>query len=391
MKKEMPEEDFYNMKKNSLKTSFWLLSILLILGCSNDEETIEPVDDQDQTAANRTVVSNLSVPWEMLWGPDDFLWVTERGGRVNRIDPETGERVVIADLTGTVEQSGESGLLGMALHPDFSSSPFVYLVYTYRNGSSFNERLARFTYTDGSLGSETILLDNIPAGSRHNGSRIVITPESFILMTTGDIGNSSLSQDVNSLVGKLLRLNLDGGIPSDNPDPNSYVYSIGHRNAQGLMVHPNGMIYSSEHGPSSDDEINITEAGGNYGWPNVLGTIDTPDENAFALNTPVVESIIDWTPTIAPSDIMWYPSDQIPEWTDRLLLASLREQTLFAITLSEDGRQVVGEQRYFEREFGRIRDIVMAPDGRLFIATNGSSFSDNSNTHSIIEINRLSD
>ncbi len=376
-----------------------MLSILLILGCSGDDNTIEPIDTSDETPvdapdpaqASRTIISNLSVPWEMVWAPDDFLWVTERAGRVNRINPETGERSVIADLTGSVEQIGDSGLLGMALDPDFSSSPFVYLVYTYRDGSNFYERLARFIYADGILGSETILLDNIPASSRHNGSRIVITGENHILMTTGDTGNPDLSQDVNSLAGKLLRMNLDGSIPSDNPDPNSYIYTLGHRNAQGLMVHPNGMIYSSEHGPTTDDEINIIEAGSNYGWPNVLGTIDNPEEEAFAMNTPVVESIADWTPNIAPSDILWYSSDMIPEWNNRLLLASLREQTLFAIELSGDGRQVVGEQRYFEREFGRIRDIVMAPDGRLFIATNGSSFSDTSNTHSIIEINQLPD
>ncbi|MDW3192987.1 MAG: PQQ-dependent sugar dehydrogenase [Cytophagales bacterium] len=381
------------MKKYLIRNGFRFLSVWLFMGCSSDDgsDTINPIDSPDSLPAFRTVVSDLSVPWEMLWGSDDFLWVTERSGRVNRINPETGDRSVIANLTSIVEQSGDSGLLGMALNPDFPNNPFVYVVYTYRDAGNFNARLVRYTYADGGMENETILLNNIPASSRHNGARIVITPDNHILMTTGDTGNPSLSQNINSLAGKLLRLNLDGSIPTDNPYPNSHIYSIGHRNAQGLMVHPNGMIYSSEHGPTTDDEINIIEAGSNYGWPDVLGTIDNPDEQAFALNTPVMESIANWTPNIAPSDILWYSSERIPAWNNRLLLASLREQTLFALTLSDDGRQVVEEQRYFEREFGRIRDIVMAPDGRLFIATNGSSFSDTSNTHRIVEINRLPD
>lgn len=240
----------------------------------------------------------MSIPWEMLWGPDDFLWIAERSGRVSRIDPESGNRSVIAELSNIVEQSCECGLLGMALYPDFSNSPFVYLVYTYRGGNVMYERLVRYTYTNESLGSEIVLLDNILASSRHNGSRIIITPDNHILMTTGDTGGTNLSQDIGSLAGKLLRLNLDGSVPPDNPDPTSYVYTIGHRNAQGLMFRPNGMIYSAEHGPSTDDEINIIEAGGNYGWPNVLGTIDSPSEETFAQNTPVVESITHWTPQL---------------------------------------------------------------------------------------------
>ncbi|MEM9144275.1 MAG: PQQ-dependent sugar dehydrogenase [Bacteroidota bacterium] len=384
------------MKENWTKKSVVWLAWILFLACSGDDGVLDMGTgegsgdlDSNTAPATREVIGNLSVPWEMLWGPDNLLWVTERGGRLSRIDPDTGEQSVVADFSGIIEQSGESGLLGMALHPDFSNNPWVYLVYTYRDGTTFNERLVRFSYANGSLGDATVLLDNIPAGSRHSGSRIIIDTANHILMTTGDAGDTRLSQDRNSLGGKLLRLNLDGSIPSDNPDPNSYIYTLGHRNPQGLMLHPNGMLYSSEHGPSTDDEINIIQAGGNYGWPHVLGTINTLDEMAFAENTPVVESITDWTPTIAPSDLMLYTSDRIPEWSNRLLMASLREQTLFAITLNGDGTQVVERQRYFEGAFGRIRDLAMAPDGRLFLATNGTSFTDTGNTHSIIEINRL--
>lgn len=360
-----------------------LLSIL-ILGCSSDDDATNPTTEAG--LSSRTVISNLSIPWELQWGPDDFLWVTERNGRISRINPESGEQFIIADLGSIIEQIGESGLLGFALHPEFNTNPFVYLVYTYRNGSGFYERLVRYAYLNSTLVNETVLLDNIPAGNRHNGSRILITPDHHILMTTGDAGTPRYSQDSNSLAGKILRLNLDGSIPVDNPDPNSYVYTLGHRNPQGLAIHSNGLIYSAEHGPSTDDEINIIEAQGNYGWPNVLGVVDTPDEEAFAQQTTTIESITHWTPTIAPSDLMLYTSNRIPQWSNKLLLTSLREQTLFAITLSSDGRQVIERERYFDQQFGRIRDAVMAPDGRLFIATNGTSFTDTSATHRIIEI-----
>ncbi len=249
----------------------------------------------------------------------------------------------------------------------------------------------RFSYSNASLVEETTLLDNIPANRIHNGSRLLITSDLKLLMTTGDAGNTNLSQDINSLGGKILRMNLDGSIPNDNPIAGSYIYSYGHRNAQGLTLHPNGNLYSSEHGPSSDDEINRIEIGKNYGWPDVRGVIDTPSEEAFASGTEVVESIYHWTPTIAPSDLVFYTSDRIPQWTNKLLLTVLKNQQIIALTLNGNGTEIIEEEIFFNEAFGRLRDIAVSPTGRVFIATNGNSYPDVSNTHRIIEINRIED
>ncbi|WP_109301062.1 sorbosone dehydrogenase family protein [Aquimarina sp. AU474] len=366
-----------------------LLVLFLLFYCSSDDTTSpNPDPDPNPTDATTTIISTLSVPWEIVWGPDNFLWVTERGGRISRVNPDTGEQQELLTVS-EVEQVQESGLLGMVLHPNFDNNPFVYVVYTYQGTSGLLERLVRFTYANNTLSDQITLLEDIPANSVHNGSRLLITSDLHLLMTTGDAGNTNLSQNLNSLAGKVLRINLDGSIPSDNPITGSYVYSFGHRNPQGMVIHPNGNIYSSEHGPSNDDEINQIVAGSNYGWPNVMGVIDTPNEEAFAAGTNVTESIFNWTPTIAPSDLVYYSGNGIPEWTNKFLMTVLKDQKIIALTLSDDGSTITQEESFFTDDFGRLRDIAISPGGRIFIATNGNSYGDTSNTHQIIEINRI--
>ncbi|MDY8136158.1 PQQ-dependent sugar dehydrogenase [Aquimarina sp. 2201CG5-10] len=373
--------------KRVLKFLPFLAMSVILFYCSSDDSTQDP-DIGEPTDDFTTLASTLSVPWELQWGPDNFLWVTERNGTISRINPDTGVQEQIITIA-EVAQVQESGLLGMVLHPDFTNNPYVYIVYTYNSGGGLLERLVRYTYGNNTLSQATTLLDNIPANSIHNGSRLLITPDSHLLMTTGDAGNTNLSQDMNSLAGKILRLNLDGSIPNDNPFSNSYIYSIGHRNAQGLTLHTNGTIYSSEHGPSTDDEINKIVPAANYGWPEVRGLIDTPNEEAFAANTTVTESIFNWTPTIAPSDLVYYSSDRIPQWTNKLIMTVLKEKRIIALTLSADGNSITNEEVFFNDDFGRLRDIAVSPTGRVFIATNGDSYGDTSNTHRIIEINRI--
>ncbi|SHI46014.1 PQQ-dependent sugar dehydrogenase [Aquimarina spongiae] len=365
-----------------------LITSMLLYCSSDDNATPNPDPDPNPTDATTTLISTLSVPWEILWGPDNFLWVTERNGRISRINPDTGEQIELIRIAA-VEQVQESGLLGMVLHPNFDSNPFVYAVYTCQSGNNLLERLVRFTYANNTLSDETTLLDNIPAAGIHNGSRLMITNDLHLLMTTGDAGNTSLSQNLNSLAGKVLRINLDGSIPADNPFTNSYVYSLGHRNPQGLVRHPNGNIYSSEHGPQNDDEINRIVAGANYGWPEVMGVINTPAEEAFAASTTVTESIFNWTPTIAPSDLAFYTGTAIPQWTNKFLMTVLKDQKIVSLTLSDDGNTITEEESFFTGTFGRLRDIAISPGGRIFIATNGDSYGDTSATHRIIEINSI--
>lgn len=381
----------------------------LILGCNKDVETpINTTNTSTSTNTNqqnnntnnnsttttnnneidgfvtRKVISNLDVPWEILWGEDNTIWTTERNGTVSRIDPNTRNKTEILKIPN-VFVSGEAGLLGMVFHPDFKNSPYVYLAYTYRTNTIL-ERIVRYTYDGKNLVSPRILLDEIPGNTTHIGARLLILPDKTLLITTGDAQNQPSSQDKNALTGKILRMNLDGSIPQDNPFPNSYTYSFGHRNAQGLLLHPNGILYSSEHGPDSDDELNIIEKAKNYGWPNVKGTIDE-NEKAFATQNNVVASILNWTPTIATSDLAWYNKDKLPKFKNKMLMAVLKNAVLYAFTFSEDGKSVIKQEQFFAGKFGRIRDVLVAPDGRVFLATNGANWSNtDGGTHQIIEI-----
>ena len=190
------------------------------------------------------LVTGVNIPWELLWGPDDMLWCTTRHGDVLHIDPVTGayQTVLSLDVFGG---SGEPGLLGMAMHPNWNVTPQVFLVYTSGSGwSNAEERLSVFDWNGVGLVNEQVLL-TVDAGGIHNGSRLLMLPDNTMLMSTGDTGDGGASsQSSNSNNGKILRVNLDGSIPGDNPDPSSYVYSLGHRNSQGLCLGPDGIIYS---------------------------------------------------------------------------------------------------------------------------------------------------
>ena len=320
-----------------------------------------------------TIATDLDTPWEILWGPDDMIWITEREGRVSRIDPETGNKEVLLEITDIVDEGSENGMLGMVLHPNFMhpDSQFVYLVYTYYVTSSV-ERLVRYTFDSDTLIDELILLDGIPAGYYHIGSRVIILPDRTILMSTGDVGSASYALDTNRLHGKFLRLNLDGSVPDDNPIPGSYVWSLGHRNAQGLVRAPSGIIYSSEHGPADNDEVNIIEKERNYGWPEVHGFCDLPEEQTYCTANNVVEPIAAWTPTLAVCGLDYYDHDAIPEWKNSLLLTTLKARRVVALKLSQDGRSVLQEEAFFQEWWGRLRDVCISPDGRVFIAVSNA-------------------
>ena len=336
---------------------------------------------------SRTVISGIDIPWEITWGPDDQIWMTERFGRVSRVNPTTGTQDVLLDLSGEVFEQAEAGLLGIVLHPDFTNHPYVYIVYTYLAGNNILEKVVRYTYDGNSLIDSFTLVEGIKGNTTHIGCRLLITPDNKLLMTTGDAQNQSLPQNIASLVGKVLRMNLDGSIPSDNPISNSLVWSWGHRNAQGLCLAPNGIMYSSEHGPTTDDELNILEPARNYGWPNVHGFCDSPTETGFCIDSNVVEPLVAWTPTIAPSDIAWYDHPAIPEWQDKLLMTVLKGKQLVAFAFDSSGNSVIDQSTFLKNEFGRLRDICVSPSGKVYLATNGNSWSNtNPFSHSIIEL-----
>lgn len=337
-----------------------------------------------------TIYTGLDIPWEIIYGPDGFIWTTERKGIISRIDPVAHTKTVILNIVSSVYQNSESGLLGMVLHPDFATTPEVFLAYTYGSFSNIKEKVVKYTYNGTSLVNEVILIDNIIGNTTHNGSRIAILPDNTLLFSTGDAQNQSLPQDVNELNGKVLRINLDGTIPADNAFAGNPVYTYGHRNVQGILQHPNGKIYVSEHGASTDDEFQILESGRNYGWPSVEGFCDPGGEETFCNANNVMEPLVAWTPTNAPSDMVYYENPLFPEFDGRVLMTVLKDKRIIAMDLSADGLSVADEDHYLINQFGRLRDICVGPQKEIYLATNGASWSNtNPNTHSIIVLRAL--
>jgi glucose/arabinose dehydrogenase len=315
------------------------------------------------------VATGFDTIWELAWGPDGAIWVTERPGRISRVNPATGETTKVGDVA--VSESGEGGLMGLAFHPDFATEPWVYVAHTYEAGTETRNRVVRMRFDGSTLGPPQVIVDDIPGSSNHNGSRVVVGPDRLLYVTTGDATNAVLAQDKSSLAGKILRLTLDGAPAPGNPF-GSRIFSYGHRNPQGLVFAPNGTLYETEHGPNDNDEVNRIEAGRNYGWPGVHGRCDNdinPGETAFCQAKDVVESLAQWTPTIAPAGLDYYNSSRIPSWNGSLLFTTLKGAALYRLTLSADGRSVTSQERLFADSFGRLRDVLVAPDGTVYLGT----------------------
>ena len=342
------------------------VALVVALACGND--TTPPGSVEGLRV--ETFVTGLDTPWDLAWGPDGQIWVTERGGRVSRVNPASGQRATAGQVPDVAE-SGESGLMGIAFHPDFATQPYVYLTHSYLQSGSLRNRLVRARWDGQALGTPEVLLANIPGSGIHDGSRLAIGPDRMLYMTTGDASNGSLAQDRNSLAGKVLRLSLTGQPAPGNPFGTA-VYSYGHRNPQGLVFHPTtGALYATEHGPSDNDEVNLVAAGRNFGWPTVHGACDDDvgAERAFCQANNVVEPLAMWTPTIAPAGADVYVANLIPQWKGSLLFASLRGTALYRLTLSSDGRSVTARETLFQGDYGRLRDVLVAPDGVVYLAT----------------------
>lgn len=329
----------------------------------------------------RRVATNLNFPWEILWGADNFIWMTEREGKISRVNPQNGQITPVFTITEVLHY-GEGGLLGMVLHPDFSNTPYVYVVYTYGTTSAPMEKVVRYTYNGTTLISPQTVLDNIDGSRNHNGSRLLITPDLKLFITTGDAEDTALPQDSTSVNGKILRINLDGSIPADNPYAGSPVWSIGHRNSQG-MVYANNKLYTSMHGSNVEDEINLIQKKGNYGWFPVSGPCDTPSEITFCNTNNVTPPIFSsGSSTWAFCGLDYYNNSAYPAWQNNLLMVSLKNKTFYAFQLSNDGNSIVGQPTlYYTNQFGRLRDIAVSPDGKVYICT-----SNGGNNDQLIEI-----
>jgi glucose/arabinose dehydrogenase len=272
-------------------------------------------------------------------------------------------------LTLPVAAVGEGGLLGLALHPDFSRTGWVYLYYTYQTDQLWN-RVVRYRLADDQLVEPQVILDRIPGASIHDGGRIAFGPDGKLYVTTGDARDPEAAQDLASLAGKILRLEPDGSLPPDNPFPGSPVWTYGHRNPQGLAWTNDGRLYATEHGPTGDlglaahDEVNLIEPGKNYGWPFVVADlVRRPLPDAVP---PVAQS---GQTTWAPSGATFVRAGSIPQWQGNLLFAGLRSQALWRLVLTPDGRSAVQLEALYQGEFGRLRTVVEGPDGAIYLLT----------------------
>jgi glucose/arabinose dehydrogenase len=323
---------------------------LVFLGCAQGPSGKERV---------QVVAENLEVPWSIGFLPDGDIVFTERPGRIRIIH----DGVLLAGPAATINVAtvGESGLLGIAVDPQFESNRFIYVYYTYfrteNNLSKMYNRVSRFVLADNRVSDEAIIIDGIPGGKGdqgfHNGGRIRFGPDGKLYITTGDGGVTENAQNLNSMGGKILRINKDGSIPSDNPFPGSAVFSYGHRNPQGIAWRESGgpgtgnwELYATEHGPVGNDELNLIEPGKNYLWP---------DKQCTASNDPAVFC---FTETIAPSGADFDGND--------LYIAALRGTHVRKVTIGDNGTVV--SQQVFLLGYGRIRDAVVK-DGHLYVLT----------------------
>ena len=297
------------------------------------------------------IATNLEVPWGFAFLPNGDALFTERdSGRLLRMDASGNiEEVQRLPTRGY----GEGGSLGLAVSPDYQEDGYVYAYYT----TDHDNRVVRFR-----LGEEPEpILTGIPFNTYHDGGRVAFGPDGMLYVATGDAGDSSNSQDRSSLGGKILRLTPDGGIPEDNPFPNSPVYSYGHRNVEGLAWDGQGRLFASEFGLNRYDEVNLIRPGENYGWPEVEG------EGGEALG--YVDPITTWsTSEASPSGAEILKDGAIPQWEGDLFVAALRGERLWRLELGSDGN-ITGREQLLRDEVGRIRNVVQAPDGSLWVTT----------------------
>lgn len=315
-----------------------------------------------------TVAANLEVPWAIAFAPDGRVFITERPGRVRVIEDGKLRPEPVATIR-EVSLAEESGLMDLTLHPQFASNHYLYLAYAYR-GDGQLVRVVRFRETESGLADPRVIIDNIPAARFHAGTRTRFGPDGKLYITTGDATQRELAQRLDSLAGKTLRLNDDGGVPQDNPfvgqpDARPEIWSYGHRNSQGIAWRPgDGAQFQTEHGPSGfdgprgGDEVNIVERGQNYGWPMIHHT---------QTNDGMVAPLLEYTPAVAPASALFYQGAAFPLFRGDLFFGNLRGECLIRVKL--DGRRVVNQERLLQGQYGRIREVAEGPDGAIYIST----------------------
>jgi glucose/arabinose dehydrogenase len=317
-----------------------------------------PITASAQEFKVETVARGLEYPWSMSFAPGGDIFVTERSGKLSRVDLKLG---MAAPITGLPEPraEAEAGTMGLALDPAFAENGVVYICYSTSdaNGDPIN-RLSQFQLQGRQLVAELALFDDMPGAAYHNGCRVIVAPDGkHLFISMGDAGQAGGAQDLGYRGGKIFRLNLDGSVPADNPFKGSAVWSLGHRNPQGLRFRPGtDELWSTEHGPDTQDELNLIVKGGNYGWPACRGTDACPNvENYHA-----AKAQYDRNDTVATSDLIFTDADHI-------LFVTLKTGRLYRVTL--DGDKVAKSEILIDDKYGRLRSIAKGPDGAIYVST----------------------
>ncbi|HYD04580.1 MAG TPA: PQQ-dependent sugar dehydrogenase [Reyranella sp.] len=323
-----------------------------------------------------TLANGLVQPWSMAFLPDGRILITERSGRLRVFANGKLEPTPLAGVPRVVA-SGQGGLLDVCLHPNFAQNRILYLSYSGGGTGSAATMVARAELADGGLRGVTVIFEALPraGGGLHFGSRIVFDRAGLMYVTTGERYARTRAQDLNDLGGKVVRLKDDGGVPPDNPfvgrpGARPEIFTWGHRNPQGLALHPTtGRLWECEHGPRGGDELNVLQAGANYGWPlathgiDYSGAVISPHKSLPGM----VDPVRFWTPSISPCGLSFYTGDAFPAWKGSLFTGGLSAHALFRLEL--DGEKVVNEERLIEGRLPYIRDVRQGPDGLIYLVT----------------------
>ena len=361
-----------------LQKSLLITLLLFIPLLGNDSDWDASIHNTEEVSFQvQTFIDGFEIPWGMAFMPDERLLVTDRIGDVWIVEKDGTNKVKVIGEIPNVRSKGQGGMLDVEIHPDFINNSYIYLTYSDILDKKFHTSLIRGKLINNRLvDSEVIFRPKeqfFTKKTHHYGSRIVFDDDGFIYFSIGDRGDRDLAQNLDMPNGKMYRIYDDGTIPSDNPFYHTKgaiksIWSYGHRNAQGLAIHPiTRQIWEAEHGPRGGDEVNIIIKGHNYGWPvitygkNYSGTIISRLTHKEGMDQPVFH----WTPSIAVCGMAFYDGDQFPEWKNNLLATSLKFERLHRIEL--DGLNMIKDEIIFEAG-SRVRDVEIGPNGMIYVA-----------------------
>ncbi|MEP7143125.1 MAG: PQQ-dependent sugar dehydrogenase [Ferruginibacter sp.] len=310
-----------------------------------------------------TLATGLTVPWSMVFINKETLLFSERNGKVRllRNNQLITKPVLIVEQIDTTKKMG---LLGICIHPDFINNKYVYISYNYSKGKNAFLRVVRYRFNNDSLHNPAVIIDSIHASPNHTGCRLKFGPDAKLYITTGDADRPILAQDLKSLNGKILRVNGDGSIPGDNPfikndTARKEIWTYGHRNTQGLDFQSStGDLYNSEHGPTGGDEVNLIQKGMNYGWP-VIHHRETGEN--------MISPLLEFTPSVAPSEMVFYNGDAFPALKGSLLMACLRGEAIMQLGVNK--QKIISNENLLLHTYGRIRALTVGPEGYIYFST----------------------